>query len=111
MKKLLVLLVLCVLCLTGCWTVSEGDRVGTLTKLSKKGLFIKTWEGEMILGGTGASGNDSNVFVFSVDNEALIPALQDAQKSAGVITLQYHEEFTSAFWRGDTNYYIDGVIK
>ena len=33
------------------WTYSEGTRAGQLIKISKKGVFFKTNEGELNLGG------------------------------------------------------------
>lgn len=48
MKKNLIYLTL-ILLLTGCWEVSNGEKVGTIVKFAKEGMFIKTWEGELIL--------------------------------------------------------------
>lgn len=53
---------------TGCGEgYSEGERVGVVTKLSKKGLIFKSWEGQMNLGGS-VPGTDggfvANVWYF-----------------------------------------------
>ncbi|MEL6132471.1 MAG: hypothetical protein AAFR59_03805, partial [Bacteroidota bacterium] len=56
-------------------TYSEGFRVGQVIKFSKKGKLLKTYEGEMNLGGvrTNADGDlDANIWQFSIyggDNE------------------------------------------
>lgn len=109
MKKLILLMIVCLIALTGCYTTSEGNRVGTITKFSSKGFLVRTWEGEMILGGSGASGSSVNTWRFSVADESLVAAIQAAQKKAEVITLQYHEEWIVAPWRADTNYLVDAV--
>lgn len=31
------------------WSYSDGDRAGILQRLSRKGWFCKTWEGELAL--------------------------------------------------------------
>ena len=45
---------------------SEGERVGTLIKFSKKGLYCKTWEGSLNLGQIDSNGQ-AQTFDFSLD--------------------------------------------
>lgn len=110
MKKLIVIALLA-LPLAGCYVTSEGERVGTIIKFSRKGIVWKTWEGQMVLGGSGASANGENVWQFSVDRPELVDAIKKAQRDAQVVTLRYEEELTSLPTRGDTNYYIVDVVK
>lgn len=111
MKKILcvVFMFICLSVLPGCYDVSEGERVGTITKFSNKGFFIRTWEGEMILGGSGASGNEYNTFSFSVDQPSLVEHIKESQRTGKVVTLVYHQEWVKAPWRSDSNYFIDSV--
>ena len=46
-------------------TYSEGERIGYVTKLTAKGIFWKTWEGEMQMG-TGELASLQEHFHFSV---------------------------------------------
>ena len=46
---------------------SEGSKIGRIVKLSKYGLFSKTWEGELIRGGlTDGSGVNGTSFHFTI---------------------------------------------
>ncbi|WGK64176.1 6-phosphogluconate dehydrogenase [Croceiramulus getboli] len=83
---------------------SEGTRAGELIKFSKKGVLIKTWEGEISQGISGAQ-----IFEFSVldQEEEVIERLQEYQ--GNYVKLTYVERFgTFAFW-GDTKYFITAV--
>lgn len=113
MKKncfLLLLLAALACALPGCYTVSEGERVGTITKLSNKGVLIKTWEGEMVLGGSGASGNAQNTWSFTVEDPAVVEQVRAAQKNTAVVSLAYKEELFAAPWRGDTKHFVGAVL-
>lgn len=44
---------------------SHGSRVGTVRKLSEKGLIWKSWEGELVLGGSVKSENGPIIEVWS----------------------------------------------
>ena len=85
---------------------SEGTRTGELIKFSHKGLIVKTWEGEISQGISGAQ-----IFQFSVlDNqEEVIQKLQEYQGQ--YVKLSYVERFSTFFFWGDTKYFINGVDK
>jgi len=85
---------------------SEGTRTGELIKFSHKGVIVKTWEGEISQGISGAQ-----IFQFSVlDNqEDVIQKLQDYQGQ--YVKLSYVERFSTFFFWGDTKYFINGVDK
>ena len=108
MRKLMCVLV--VLATTmGCIQTSEGERVGTVSKFSKKGVLISTWEGEAILGGQGASGNQDNIWRFSVEDEAVAEKVKEFSASGKLVVLQYKQEMFVAGWRADTNYFVQDV--
>ncbi len=83
---------------------SEGTRAGELIKFSHRGVIIKTWEGEISQGISGAQ-----IFTFSVldKDEEVIEKLKQYQGSYVKVT--YIERYASfAIW-GDTKYFITNV--
>ena len=83
---------------------SEGVRSGELIKISHKGYVVKTWEGEISQGISGAQ-----IFRFSVlsGNEAIIQQLKDLQGK--YVKVEYIERYRTFFWWGDTPYFITKV--
>ena len=83
---------------------SEGTRSGELIKISRKGVLIKTWEGEISQGISGAQ-----IFSFSVldKEEEVIKELDEYQGQ--YVKLRYMERYTTFPWLGDTKYFITGV--
>jgi len=83
---------------------SEGIRSGELIKVSRKGHVIKTWEGELSQGISGAQ-----IFPFSVmdSDEKTIAKLIKYQ--GRYVKLTYVEHYRTFFWWGDTNYFITDV--
>ncbi len=83
---------------------SEGTRAGELIKFSNKGVIVKTWEGEISQGISGAQ-----IFEFSVldKHEEVIQQLQEYQ--GRYVKLTYIERFDTFFFWGDTNYFITAV--
>ena len=102
----------------GCSTYSEGSRVGTVTKLSLKGVSHKTWEGELLLGGMrnttdadGASRLTGNVWEFTVDNNRkdLIETIQNAMDRNKTVRITYEEKAYHNAFEGDTRYRVKEV--
>ena len=85
---------------------SEGVRSGELTKVSHKGVFFKTWEGEISQGISGAQ-----IFAFSVlDSEKeVIANLKEMEGQYVQVT--YKERYKTFPWWGDTRYFITAVKK
>lgn len=119
MKKA-VLMMVAVLGLSGCLDVSEGERVGTITKFSHKGLACKTYEGELVMGGmrTVKSRNShgdtvtslgSNVFEFTVEDATLVDQIKAAMETGQAVRLEYKQEMFYNPCRSDTGYFITGV--
>ncbi|MCE9507327.1 MAG: hypothetical protein K8R48_03285 [Alphaproteobacteria bacterium] len=95
---------------------SEGDRVGTVTKLSYKGFFNKSWEGELAMDNFKSSGEDgstSNSFEFTVKDAdtALVRQLQEAQENGDRVKLHYKEVWNHRPRFADTDYFITKVTK
>lgn len=83
---------------------SEGTRAGELIKFSNRGVVIKTWEGEISQGISGAQ-----IFSFSVldQNKEAIEKLKEYQGT--YVKVSYIERFgTFAIW-GETKYFIKTV--
>ncbi|WP_416442268.1 6-phosphogluconate dehydrogenase [Leeuwenhoekiella sp. A16] len=85
-------------------TYSEGTRAGELIKFSHKGVMVKTWEGQISQGISGAQ-----IFDFSVldKNDDVIQKLKDYQGS--YVKLTYVERYTTFFFWGDTKYFVTDV--
>ncbi|KAB1153152.1 6-phosphogluconate dehydrogenase [Tenacibaculum aiptasiae] len=111
MKKILALIIGVILLIAGIYYAfiyyvpySEGVRSGELIKISHKGVFVKTWEGEISQGISGAQ-----IFSFSVEDKetAVIDNLKKYQ--GRYVKVTYKERFGTFFWLGDTKYFITKV--
>lgn len=105
MKKVFAILITTILLLFIGWytfiyyaSFSEGTRSGELIKFSHKGIFFKTWEGEISQGISGAQ-----IFKFSVEDKQVIKKLEELQ--GRYIKLKYKERFAKISWLGDTKYF------
>jgi hypothetical protein len=112
LKVLLGVIVLCALTLWICsWTYSEGTRAGQLIKISEKGVFFKTNEGELNMGGLRMGnpndGLEGNLWQFSVLDERIIGELENAEGKR--VKLSYKERYKAMPWQGETNYFITNV--
>ena len=92
--------------------VSEGKRVGVLTKFSHKGMFIKSYEGELNMGGirnkVNSDGNRSmvaNVWEFSCSNPQMAEKLENLVGKEVII--KYHQSFAGLV--RDTSYDVVSV--
>jgi uncharacterized protein YwgA len=85
---------------------SEGFRSGELIKLSNKGIVVKTWEGELSQGLSGA-----RIFSFSVldRDHKVINDLKELQGQYVKVT--YVERYRTFPWWGDSKYFITEVKK
>lgn len=113
MKKFLIILISVVVVAAAIYysfiyfaTFSEGVRSGELIKISKKGVIVKTWEGEISQGISGAQ-----IFSFSVEDKYK-DVIADLQKYQGrYVKLNYIERYKTLFWLGDTKYFITKVTE
>lgn len=77
--------------------VSNGKRVGNLTKISKKGKFLPTWEGTIDEGS-----GDKLTSYFSVRDNKIAEELYNYE---GKQVILYYEQYILG-WPRDTNYNI-----
>jgi hypothetical protein len=88
------------------WTYSDGNRVGLLFKVSKKGFVFKTYEGQLHQGGS-MQMSPQSVWDFSVKNEAVYKKLQ--QYEGKNVSLKYRQLIDAFPWQGDTDYIVEDV--
>jgi hypothetical protein len=115
-RVLLIVLVLLTLVLVflSYGVYSEGTRAGFVIKVSKKGIVIKTWEGQLNLQSFGASNPRnafSEVFDFSVKrgDTATYQLLQEVSLTGERINLHYEEKYVALPWLGDTRYFVTRI--
>jgi len=86
--------------------VSEGIRSGELIRLSHKGVVVKTWEGELSQGISGAQ-----IFKFSIldSDKEVIETMKNLQGQ--YVKLTYEEKHRTFFWWGETRYFIKTIQK
>lgn len=83
---------------------SDGERKGTLIKLTKKGNLFKTVEGEMWLSCRQVV--NAEKFYFSITNKIIADSLTNLQDECLQIT--YQQRRKSLPWRGDSKYIVTG---
>ncbi|MFZ2339279.1 MAG: hypothetical protein WAW07_06080 [Bacteroidales bacterium] len=92
------------------FTYSEGYRAGLLQKFSNKGVFFKTYEGELILSSVSSTANvaiASEKFLFSVLEKDMTMSY-DTMQGRNVI-VHYIEKKGAVPWRGDSRYLVDSI--
>lgn len=98
-------LILVLLILTGCHIQTNpgsGMKVGKIVKLSKEGLFSKTWEGELIRGGLNdGSGSFGNSFHFTIEEDSLAHKAMEYMDADCEVTIYYEREFITALYRSE----------
>lgn len=81
---------------------SDGERKGTLIKITKKGNVFKTVEGEMWL--SCRQMMNAEKFYFSTESKALTDSLTNLQDEC--VQLSYKQYRRSLPWRGDSKYIV-----
>jgi len=79
--------------LAGCTTVPNGQKNGTIVKLAQEGIFNKTWEAEIVRGGsyTGGTGVQGAAFDFTVSDPKLLDQVRDAFNSQKEVRITYYK--------------------
>ena len=81
---------------------SRGDRAGFVQKISRKGWFCKTWEGELAM--VNLPGTTPEIFPFSVRDEKVVEQLKQTLGQRVVVVYDQHVGIpTSCF--GETEYF------
>lgn len=92
---------------------SEGYRQGVPTKISKRGVIIKTHEGTLNVGGltNSSEGAIPTTWDFTVKKSAdsVITKIDKAILGNKRVKLMYQEKYVRFFWLGDTKYFVYDV--
>jgi len=80
----------------------EGQKIGQIVNLSKKGIMRKTWEMELIRGGfVDGSGTMGAVFHLTIENDELASKAFQCMNSGSEVRVSYEMEFMSSSWRSE----------
>jgi hypothetical protein len=88
------------------WSYSEGNRVGYVQKLSRRGWLCKTWEGELQL--SNIPGSAPVLFQFTVRSDSIAKVIEDAGGKQIQLFYEQHVGVPSDCF-GDTEYFVVGV--
>lgn len=92
---------------------STGFRAGVPTKISKKGVILKTYEGTLNVGGltNSAEGAIPTTWEFTVRKSAdsVIAKIDKAILEGNRVKLIYDEKYVHFFWLGDTKHFVYDV--
>ena len=98
---------------------SEGQRIGVLNKISEKGMFWKTYEGQLSLEGRTSTGDNTGagVWDFSIDRLAtngenvpeLYSQIRQAMENGQRVKITYSEPLATWPWRAGTTYLLQSV--
>jgi hypothetical protein len=92
------------------YTYSEGSRAGVVIKFSKRGYVLKTYEGELNMGGMGnlpQTAQMNLIWNFSVRDNAVADTLMKLEGRK--VSLHYKEVIKNMPWQGDTKHFVDQV--
>jgi hypothetical protein len=85
------------------YTYSSGERAGYVQKISERGWFCKTWEGEIAM--ANLPGAMPQIFEFTVRDDAVAHQLEQLAGQRVSLTYEQHPGIpTSCF--GDTEYFV-----
>lgn len=96
------LVALSAILLAGCWDTGRGEKIGSITRLNRQGIFCQTWEAEIIRGGLNTgSGVMGQAFHFTIENDALAKEVEKYMNSQQEVKITYKRELNS-FCRSDS---------
>jgi len=99
-------------CAGGCGEgYSDGERAGVVLKVSKRGLLMKSWEGELNLGGVSQGEGGivvPNVWRFSATGDAVAAKLLEASRDGRRVSVVYRQWMVKPLSQ-DTGYTVVGV--
>jgi len=93
---------------------SSGERVGVPVKVSYKGFFCKTYEGQMNVGvasNTGAGTVVPTTWNFSVADPNIVNQINEAADKGERVTLEYTQPLLSATCVSGSGYIVTKVRK
>lgn len=88
------------------WVYSSGERAGYVQKLSQKGVFCKTYEGELIL--VTIPGTQAEKFFFSVPDETVAKKINETIGKRVRLVYEQHVGVPTSCY-AETQYYVTDV--
>lgn len=83
---------------------SDGARVGVVQKMSKSGIFTKTWSGELVMEGVrvkGDKGGVTNVWEFGAVSDAVAQEVEKAAQDGVRVRLTYSQHIFTGVGYGN----------
>jgi hypothetical protein len=111
MKRLgLTLLIATAAMASACTPVPSAQKNGTLVKLAHQGKVFKTWEAELVRGGsyTGGTGVQGAPFDFTVADPALLAKVKTAFDEQQEVRITYHRSWPTPF-SSETGNFLDSI--
>ncbi len=100
----------CLLVAYGTKTTAEGEKVGVIVKLAQQGLFIKTYEAELIRGGLAdGSGNIGSPFYFTIKDKKVIEEAKNALDHSHKVKIHYYTKLFSPLQSDSGNNFVDYI--
>lgn len=100
---LLVIGLSCSLISCGVNKPGDGEKVGQIVRLSKHGVFNKTWEAQIIRGGfNNGSGVNGMAFDFTIENESMVPLIREYMDNQKEVKIKYNTEGIYSIFRSDS---------
>ena len=90
------------------FSYSEGERVGFVQKISKKGWLCKTDEGELNM--AAVSGQQAQMFDFTVRDDAVVGQIEALAGHKVALHYEEHRGIPSTCF-GDTTYFVTSAKK
>ncbi len=102
-----IIIVSAILAITGFWiyasmNFSEGERVGKVVKISKKGIFFKTYEGQLNF----EDNRETWDFSIPKSQEQVRINIEQAVENNKRVKLFYKQKYITLPWRGDSDYLV-----
>jgi hypothetical protein len=88
------------------YSYSEGERVGFVQKVSKKGWICKTDEGELAM--ANVVGQQAQIFLFTVRDDAVVAQIEALSGHRVALRYEEHRGIPSSCF-GDTTYFVTAV--
>ena len=92
-------------------TTENGEKIGSIVKVSKEGIVCKTWEAQLIRGGMNNGGGSfgTHPFDFTLSDKKLIDIAQQAMSDQKEIIVKYHKQAISPCASGSDGYFADSI--
>lgn len=108
MKIKLLAVVILSAALTGCGlnpSPGDGEKIGQIVKVQKRGLFWKTWEAELIRGGMngGCGSFGTTPFEFTIENDETAKAAITNMETQTEVVIKYRMEGIYSITRSESS--------